>query len=373
MKKKSLLVFLVVLSIACRKDKPIEEEVLWDRAPYLIAYPSYFTNPQDFLKMPDNNPLTNAGVELGRKLFYDPILSANNTQSCASCHNQKNAFSDNGKKFSEGIHGLFGTRNSMPLFNLGYWESKSKTNHRFFWDGGANDLERQVLAPIQSPIEMDESLLNVVNKLQVHSEYPKLFKKAFGSDSIYIFLVQKAIAQFERTLISFGSKYDKYLQTKNIAVFTQEEYSGMQTLFGVNDNGASGLGDCFHCHGSQGTYFLTDFDFHNNGLDVYPTDSGLYRITNNISDFGKFKTPSLRNLVFTAPYMHDGRFSSLDSVVEFYNSGTKNSIYVDPLIGKHFTHGGTLNLNIKQKADLVSFLKCLTDSTFITNPKFDKP
>lgn len=384
MKKIIVLVLFAVTTwlLACRKDNPVvsEPSVEWDQTPYIIQYPSHI-KPANQIISPAYNPLTKAGVALGRKLFYDPILSANNTQSCASCHNQRYAFTDpnfaeKGEKFSKGIHGDVGNRNSMPLFNLAYWELKSLSKpYLFFWDGRAPDLERQVFGPITNPIEMASKPEDVLNKLQNHPEYPRLFKKAFGTDSVYIFLVQRAIAQFMRTMISFGSRYDQYLASGNINILTEQEARGMIRFFGVNDNGTSGNGDCFHCHGGDKSLFLTDFSNKNNGLDGYtPPDSGLFKITNNPADLAKFKVPSLRNIALTAPYMHDSRFTTLEEVLNFYNSGIKVSSTVDPNISKHAGAGGIgLNLGPLEKADIVAFLKCLTDSTFITNPELSQP
>ncbi|MES2382206.1 MAG: cytochrome c peroxidase [Bacteroidota bacterium] len=365
-----LLVLVLIFYASCVKDKKLEfgQE---SPTPYIIEYPSYFT-PNNYIQPPADNPLTEEGVELGRKLFYETMLSANNSQSCASCHNQSFAFTDNGLDFSVGVTGEKGTRNAMPLFNLAYQESKSASVHKFFWDGAAPSLERQSIVPIQAPNEMAGSLPVIISRLQAHPFYPKLFKKAFGTDSIYTLLIQKAIAQFERTLLSFNSKYDQYLATRNLGVFTESERNGL-LLFISENNPALGLkgADCFHCHGADKSVFMTDFQMHNNGLSENPTDSGLFRITNQSNDIGKFKTPSLRNLAFTAPYMHDGSLKTLEEVIDFYDSGVKNSPWVDPLIAKHLPLG--LQLTLEQKQDLIAFLQTMTDSSFIKNTKFAKP
>lgn len=374
----SIFIFFIA---SCTKDVKIEgkvEEVIWDKTPYVINYPS-FLNAENQIVSPEDNPLTKSGVELGRKLFYEPMLSANNSQSCASCHNQDFAFTDNGLRFSKGISGQLGNRNSMPIFNLAFQESKSKnTLHRFFWDGSSVNLERQAIVPIQSHIEMAADLNVVVAKLQADPIYPKMFKKAFGTDSIYTYLIQKALAQFERTLISFESKYDQFLATRNFNLLSESEKRGYQLFYSESNPALQIKGaDCFHCHGGEFSFFLTDFQFKNNGLQKYPTDSGLFRITNNYSDIGKFKTPSLRNLIFTAPYMHNGQFATLREVIDFYNSGGFDSPWVDPNIGKHQKPnnqwGVGLGLTEEQKDDLIAFLLTMTDSNFVKNKNFKKP
>lgn len=371
MRRVVYLLLILVLYASCVKDKKLEFQQEGNPTPYIIEYPSYFT-PNNYIPVSADNPLTNEGVELGRKLFYETMLSADNTLSCASCHDQSFAFTDKGLDFSIGITGEKGTRNSMPLFNLAYQENKSASIHKFFWDGAAPSLERQSIVPIQAPNEMAASLPVVIARLQAHPTYPKLFKKAFGTDSIYTLLVQKAIAQFERTLLSFNSKYDRYLATRDLGVFTESERNGL-FLFTSENNPDLGLkgADCFHCHGADKSIFMTDFQFHNNGLSANPTDSGLFRITNQLNDIGKFKTPSLRNLAFTAPYMHNGSLKTLEEVIDFYDSGVKNSPWVDPFIAKHLPLG--LQLTPEQKQDLISFLLTMTDSSFIKNTKFAKP
>lgn len=346
-----LLVFF-----SCKKDPVVGDAYAYDPTPYQFEIPTNLG--WSSFPVPADNPTTVAGVALGKKLFFDPILSANNTQSCASCHANTSSFSDP-NRFSIGAFGQVGNRQGMPLFNLAWADKYNQTPHRYFWDGGANDLERQAIGPIMNPIEMsNKNLFDVVARLQNHPEYPGLFRKAFGSDSISAVKLAKAIAQYERTLISGNSNYDKAERRQRLR--TQSEINGM-IIFSTEK------GDCFHCHGNLSSPFFTDFAFHNNGLDEVQADSGLYRITGKPEDIGKFKTPSLRNLSFTAPYMHDGRFKTLMEVIEFYNSGTKNSPTVDPMISKTFVHGG-LNLAPQEKIDLLNFLLSLNDSSFVSNP-----
>lgn len=304
------------------------------------------------MKIPANNPMSVEGIALGRKLFYDNLLSANNTMNCGSCHQLRNYFGDSNLAFSIGIDGLPGTRSSMPLFNVGY----SKT---FFWDGGAADLESQVLGPIGNPLELHTDIGSVVKKLQQDALYPSLFKKAFGSDIVSSQLVMFAIAQFERTLISANSKFDKWKRGET--TLTAEEQRGMDVYTNMNK------GDCTHCHSFGSTF--TDFEFRNTGLDSIPIDKGRYLITLNNDDEGKFKTPSLRNIAVTAPYMHDGRFTSLRQCIDHYN----NNFYYTKNIAPELSHAIKGRMTEQDINDLISFLNTLTDFDFINNKNFDKP
>lgn len=304
--------------------------------------------------IPTNNPQTVEGITLGKKLFFDPILSANNTQACADCHAPENAFSD-ADRFSDGIDGIRGNRNSMPLFNLAW-----NYDEKFFWDGSSFSLEHQAFVPVSDLIEMKSSWSQLETELQQHPDYPKLFNLAFGNSTIDSTLVTKAIAQFERTLISSNSKFDKYLLGETN--LTPEELNGFNVFMDETK------GDCFHCHGSDKNPLWTDNIFHNNGLDATITDLGLGAITGDPSDNGKFKSPSLRNLAFTAPYMHDGRFETLDDVINHYSEGIQNSSTIDPLM-KKVAQGG-VQLSDQDKADLKAFLLSLSDYEFISNPNF---
>tara|TARA_R110001632_G_scaffold47202_6_gene119616 strand:- start:15721 stop:16746 length:1026 start_codon:yes stop_codon:yes gene_type:complete len=304
--------------------------------------------------IPTNNPLTEEGVALGKKLFFDKKLSGNNTQSCASCHDPQNSFTDH-TRFSDGIDGAFGTRNSMPLFNLAW-----NFGERFAWDGKELGLERQALEPVKNPIEMHSDWTDVAAKLQQDSEYPTLFLQAFGTSSIDSIFITKAIAQFERILISGNSKFDQHLNGN--ATLTLQELNGFNVFMDETK------GDCFHCHGSDNNPLWTDNDFHNNGLDIVFTDLGLGDVTGDPNDNGKFRSPSLRNLAFTAPYMHDGRFESLEEVINFYSEGLQISSTIDPLMKK--VNQGGVQLTAQDKADLKAFLLSLTDNGFVNNPNF---
>ncbi|SFZ89728.1 cytochrome c peroxidase [Flaviramulus basaltis] len=304
--------------------------------------------------IPIDNPQTVEGIALGKKLFFDPILSANNTQACADCHAPENAFTDS-SRFSDGIDGVFGNRNSMPLFNLAW-----NYDEKFFWDGNTFGLEHQAFVPVSDPIEMKSSWAQLEAELQQHPEYPNLFQQAFGASTIDSTLVTKAIGQFERTLISSNSKFDNYLLGKT--ELTSQELNGFNVFMDES------RGDCFHCHGSDKNPLWTDNIFHNNGLDETFSDIGLGAVTGDPADNGKFKSPSLRNLNFTAPYMHDGRFTTLDEVINHYSEGLKNSVTIDPLM-KKLTQGG-VGLTDIDKTDLKAFLLSLSDYEFINNPNF---
>lgn len=307
------------------------------------------------IQMPPDNPLTRQGVALGRRLFYDPILSADSTQSCASCHQFGHAFSDS-TAFSLGIHGMPGSRNAPALTNAGWLEAA-------FWDGRAATLEEQALQPVVNPVEMAENWTRVVAKLQRHPLYPDLFGRAFGTGVVTRRRVVRAIAQFERTFLSNQSKYDRWLATGDAvaAGFTPAQIRGEQ-LFNTEK------GDCFHCHPPN--VLLTDNAFHNTGLDSPFVDLGLGERTGNPGDFGKFKTPSLRNIELTAPYMHDGRFQTLEQVVGHYNSGGFSTPTIDPLLRKR---GVGLGLTAAEIGDIVAFLRTFTDTAFVRNPELGNP
>ncbi|MEZ4875382.1 MAG: cytochrome c peroxidase [Flavobacteriaceae bacterium] len=322
--------------------------------PFTLQIPAFFEENINAPVLPNSNPLTEEGVALGKKLFFDKILSADNTQSCATCHRPQNGFSDP-RQFSLGINGFEGTRNSMPLFNLAW-----NYNETFFWDGRANSLEEQAFEPITNPVEMANTWPNAVASLQNNSQYPPLFEKAFGTSTIDSVLVTKAIAQFVRTLVSANSRFDQY-QRGEIEL-TPSEANGLNIYLD------EAKGDCFHCHGNPLNPLWTDNIFHNNGLDELPSDRGLGSVTGDPRDDGKFKSPSLRNLAFTAPYMHDGRFATLDEVIDHYSEGLVYSETIDPLMKK--VGEGGVHLSEQDKADLKAFLLSLSDPSFINNPDF---
>jgi cytochrome c peroxidase len=301
------------------------------------------------MPVPASNPLTEEGILLGRLLFYDPILSGDSTQSCGTCHSQRFVFSES-LAVSVGIDGIAGTRNASTVVNPAWIPG-------LFWDGRAGGLEAQAREPVPNPIEMHLPWEAAVSRLDRHPEYPDLFRAAFGTDRVSEDLVVRAIAQFERTMVSAGSKYD--LVRRGEAVFTAPEDLGYRLFFGEE-------GDCFHCHGHP---FFTDHRFHNNGLDSVFVDLGLEKITGKPADRGKFKTPTLRNIARSGPYMHDGRFATLREVVEHYNSGGLLSPTVDALMRP----GQGLGLEPAEVEALVAFLQTLTDSAFLADPDLADP
>ncbi len=352
MKYLSLLFMLIIfLAVSCHDDDEgptTIDKPDYDPTPYAFDYPDYLP----IMEVPVDNPMTEEGIALGRMLFYDPILSGDGTLSCAGCHKVEFSFTDE-RQFSEGIDGSIGTRQAMHIVNLG-WMPK------LFWDGRANGMEEQALGPVENPIEMKDTWENVVAKLSAHDEYPDLFWAAFGEEPITKEQAVKAIAQFERTMISGDSRYDVIVE-RNEGFFTDAEQEGFE-IFNTE------RGDCFHCHG--GTLF-TDNLFHNNGLDSLFTDVGLEEVTGDPLDRGLFKTPSLRNNELTAPYMHDGRFETLEEVIDHYSEGLHNSPTIDPLM-KQIAQGG-IHLTDEEKSNLLAFLKTLTDTSFINNPAFKNP
>lgn len=309
--------------------------------PYTILKPEGFPN----MVIPEDNHNTVEGVALGKKLFKEPLLSADGTQSCASCHFQSANFSDT-NQFSTGINGGLGFRNASTLTNSGWSQS-------FNWDGSSNTLEEQAFEPITNPNEMNNTWTNVENTLNANEDYQILFKEAFNIDYIDSIHVVKAIAQFERSLISSNSKFDKFYRGENS--LSPSELNGYAIY-------NSERGDCFHCHG---TLLFTDNLFHNNAIESAEPflDNGLGYVTNNPSDNGKFKTPSLRNIEYSAPYMHDGRFATLEQVLEHYNSGGHYTSTVDPLMKKI---GIGLQLTNQELSDLLAFLKTLSDEDYVS-------
>jgi cytochrome c peroxidase len=321
--------------------------------PYNLVVPPGLPPPH----IPADNPLTVNGVALGLRLFNESKLSANNTLSCAGCHKPLNAFSDQGKALSTGITGQQGTRNAPALFNLPYQTS-------FFWDGRSPTLRAQCLAPIQNPVEMASTLNQVITKLNGDRSYVLQFAKAFGSPGISAARIGLALEQYENTLLSGYSKYDLFLQGK--AILTTQEAQGLK-VFRTPFNPRAGQfgGDCARCHGGA---LFSDFAFRNNGLDANPADPGREDVTGLATDLGKFKTPALRNLTATGPYMHDGRFATLAEVVQHYSSGIIQSSTLDP--GLAHEPGG-VQLSATDQAALVAFLETLTDPGF--SPSFLRP
>ncbi len=347
----TILIILLIVSISCKREV-ISSSL---PVPYQLNVPANFP----VLPVHSDNPLTNEGVELGRRLFYDKRLSGNNMVSCASCHQQNLAFSDGTALTAAGVSGMSLRRNAPALINLAWLDDG------FFWDGAAPNLEAQAFMPLANPDEMHQLIPGLISELKAIPDYVQRFRSAFNSD-ITDAAIAKAIAQFQRSLVSANSKYDKYRRNEPGGIYNSEERRGME-LVQIK---------CGGCHAGE---LLTDNIFHNNGLDSSFTNTsfdriflGRYRITNNPADIGKFKTPTLRNILLTAPYMHDGRFATIDQVFDHYATGIKNSATLDPLVKQDNGNPGIPLSAVERQAILV-FLQTLTDNVFITNPKFSNP
>ncbi len=372
---KQIIIFLFLstlfLATSCDDDdNPMDgqSDDLTD-IPYTpVAYD--LVVPCDFpeMEIPVDNPIMVDGVELGRFLFYDPILSADSTMSCSSCHLPSGSFTDN-LALSTGIDGIAGRRSSMSLLNVGYF------NTGLFWDGRVVTLEEQALLPVEDPVELHHTWPDIVSKLKVHDTYPEMFRKAFGISStteITKELAAKAIAQFERTLVSSGqSKYDQSRCAEPAVFLSPQEQEGA-VLFSFEEDNHPG---CTHCHKVFNQMF-TDNTFTNNGLtDIgggevdnlsnYP-DLGLGEVTGSIFDNGKFRVPSLRNIAMTAPYMHDGKFQTLEEVLDHYSSGFHDAANIDPDMSP-------FQMTEDEKAALIAFLNTLTDQEFMNNPAHQSP
>lgn len=340
MKNKWIFILVVGLLVSCNPDDDIDEPQSTFEG---FVVPSHFPEPvYDF----EGNQPTEAGFELGRKLFYDTQLSSDNTISCGSCHAQVHGFADHGTSLSTGVNGLKGTRNSPSTANLAWMPN-------FMWDGGINHIEVMPIAPITTEVEMNLPLNEAVTRLEADSEYPALFEKAFGTKDINTQKILFALTQFQGLIVSSQSKYDKYIEG-NLAL-TEAESRGL-ILF---------EGNCSSCH--EGV-LQSGFTFQNNGLDsVYTADEGRARITLDPNDLGKFRVPSLRNVGMTGPYMHDGRFFTLQEVLEHYSEGIVQSATLAP----ELENG--LALSEEEQADIISFLHTLSDFEMISDMRFSEP
>lgn len=362
-----LLCSVLFLFVSCEDDEIILSpgdllDVTYDPTPYVMVQPAGFP----LMDIPADNPMTEEGFELGRRLFYDVRLSKDNSMSCASCHLPELGFTD-ATAFSTGVDGEQTRRSSMSLVNVGY------SADGLFWDGRAQTLEEQALQPVTDVIELINTWTVVEEMLKEDDQYPTMFRKAFGindTSEVDSLLAAKAIAQFERALVSHNSKYDKIIHQRDFDYeWTDSEFRGY--LMFIDEGGDLSLPDaeCFHCHSGA---LLTNGQFSNNGLDSYPTledypDKGFGEVTGMVADYGKFKATTLRNIELTAPYMHDGRFSTLEEVVEHYSTGVHFATNLEVDLKE------PLNLSDSEKADLINFLKALTDTEFTENPAFQNP
>ncbi|HRQ30265.1 MAG TPA: cytochrome c peroxidase [Saprospiraceae bacterium] len=323
---------VIFLGLAC-KDVPESDLGTYDPTPYELKIPTNY--PPIFI--PKGNPLTEKGVQLGKKLFFDPVISFNGQFSCATCHQPQNAFSDT-LTFSKGIQGHFMAMNTMPLFNIGYYQ-------RYSWTGKINTIELDIDVTIEELHNGWESLLL---KLNSDKNYPALFYQAFGKTPITQDLVEKSLAQYVRSIISFETRFDSIVS--GMITPTALEMRGYELFFTEE-------GDCFHCHVDP---LFTNTGFHNNALDVIEKmHPGFESVTGLELDRGKFKVPSLRNLAYTAPYMHDGRFKTLKEVIDFYSEGLQYSPYADSNMKN--LHKGGIQISEDDKTALIAFLMTLTD------------
>lgn len=333
--------------VSCSSNDDENYQAVAEANPKLdFKVPANFPEPvQDI----ESNYPTQKGFELGRKLFYDNRLSSDNTVSCAFCHEQATAFTHHGHAFSHGINNLEGLRNTPAIQNLVFQKE-------FFYDGASNSIEMLSIVPIHNPVEMNETLEGIAGKLQKDKVYVQLFDEAFKS-KVTSGTILKALGQFLTMMVSANSRYDKYVRNEPGGTMTPLELEG-KNIF--NDK-------CATCHATD---LFTDNSFRNNGLppNINLDDRGRERVTGFVADRYKFKVPSLRNVALTAPYMHDGRFGSLQSVLNFYSNDVQPSATLDPVL----THGGVTGIPLSQreKEAVIAFLQTLTDEEYINNPLF---
>jgi cytochrome c peroxidase len=352
----AVLACVLCLMIACRRDEPVpplDGDATSTPTPAMLQLPAGVEAEVGMPVMPADNPLTVEGIALGRKLYYEKALSDDLSMSCATCHEQQHGFADP-NAFSAGTDGSLGTRNAMSLVNLA-WSGP------LFWDGRSADLEAQAHDPVTNPIEMRNTWPVVEQRLNASAEYRQRFQVAFGTAVIDSNLVTKAIAQFERSIVSFRSPFDRFYFGGDTSAISEEALHGFN-LF-------RGQGKCGGCHVPG---LFTDQAFRNNGLDLVHTDPGLGGITGQTGDMGKFKVPTLRNIAVTGPYMHDGRFATLAEVIAHYNGGVHMaSPNVDGLMD--FWGMNPTPFSLDEVNDLTAFLLSLTDEQLLADPALAAP
>lgn len=335
--KGGILLMVVAISCQPQNDPSINED-------YVFKVPEFFPEPTYTF---DNNPVTEAGFELGRKLFFDPLLSRDNTVACSSCHSQSVAFADPQHRLSLGIEDRIGKRNAPSISNLAF------LNH-FFWDGGVIHVDFIPVNAIENELEMDNDLSTILERLRVHEKYPEMFAKAFGEDTINSGRMLHALAQFLVMMVSANSGYDQYLRKEG--TLTGQELEGL-VLFEEK---------CSSCH--EGILF-TNNGFENNGLDsIFTIDQGRAIITEVSEDVGKFRVPSLRNVALTAPYMHNGQFKTLQEILDHYANGVVKSPTLSPILQSDTLTGIPISKDDKSK--IIAFLNTLTDHDFISDRRF---
>ena len=339
---KFVLFSLVFFLFSCKKNTSTITNIPNDKPIVSFSTPSGFPAPMYLF---DSNEVNNIRFRLGKFLFYDPILSSDSTVSCSTCHAQSHGFADHNIPFSKGVGGQYGKRNAPPIFNAAWMPE-------FFWDGRVHHLDDFSIGPITNPVEMNETSIHVVKKLNRNTYYRKQFKSAYNVDSITEINLRKALSQYMAMVISSDSKYDKYINGK--ASFSSSEQNGF-TIFKSN---------CASCHVPP---LFTDYSFRNNGLDSVFTDLGRAVYTKNSDDYGKFKVPTLRNIELTYPYMHDGRYIGLMDVINHYSNGIHQSVTLDKSLSTN------LQLSPSDKKDLFKFLLTLTDYTLLSDTLVAEP
>lgn len=338
-------ILLMMLSACSQNDE--EYQSIGDNELLSVTIPSNFP---PMIYNVEANPPTKFGFELGKKLFYDGKLSANGFISCGFCHEQKFSFTHHGHQFSHGINDLEGTRNTPSIANMAFFSE-------FAWDGATNHLDLFPIIPITNEVEMGETMTGILQKLQKDGDYQNAFNAAFEEGGVSHENFLKAIAQFMVMMVSYNSKYDKYVRNEDGVTLTDQELQGM-SIFKEK---------CASCHTSD---LFSDGSFRNNGLPPNPNinDLGRALVSGSSDDNYKFKVPSLRNVALTAPYMHDGRFGSLESVLNFYQNGVQDSPTLDPLLKTD--EGLGISLIETEKLALIAFLNTLTDQEFINDERF---
>ncbi len=360
----SLLASALLSLSSCKDNKEAIDPAPPAPTPYTLTVPTGFPAPV----IPADNPLTNEGVALGRMLFYEKAMSSTGTMSCGSCHQQSKAFTD-GLTTAVGVNGATNPRGSMSLANV-MWSTT------LAWDGAFSTLELQAKHPIENTTELHQSLTVGVSKLQNSATYPPLFLAAFGTRTITEDLVLKALTQFERTLISSNSRFDKFMATRQ--GFTADEKAGLVLYQTHISPGVVRGAECFHCHTLPLMSSNYAAQFFNNGLDLTFSDPGRGGVTGLPADQGKFVAPTLRNIALTAPYMHDGRFTTLEQVLDHYSDHVQmNSPGLDVMlvtgINDPIFNPTHMGLTSTEKRQVIAFLKTLTDSTFVNDKRFSNP
>jgi cytochrome c peroxidase len=341
------LIAIQVLMFSCSNNDDVGVYV---PRPINFEVPSNFP---DLVYNLDNNPLTEEGFELGKRLFYDGRLSVNNSIPCAFCHEQAFAFTHHGHNLSHGVNGGIGFRNSQPIQNLAF-------QSEFMWDGAASHLDLQPIIPITSHLEMGETLSNVIQKLNSDESYRQQFSRAFDDGEVNTANMLKALSQFMVMMVSSNSKYDKYVRNEDNVTLTPIEMDGLNTF----------QNKCASCHATD---LFSDQSYRNNGLTINPVlnDKGRFLLFENPDDLYKFKVPSLRNVEVSYPYMHDGRFATLEAVLNFYDTGMFDNGNVDASLQREDGSFG-ISLSAYEKESLIAFLKTLTDNEFLTDERFSE-